>query len=178
MALQKKIYCIYQLNQYEISWDKYCQLYPSWDEACYLDSGSRKRQGRFCLSHRNRKQEACHKRTAPTLSCSLSQFICWLKTCREEKKGRVSEGSTETAASEQRVGERLNTIPATHTNAGCVRWGEMAQWVKSLVFKPLDLNSIPTWWEHKSNFDTLSTGVSQYTNIYIGVRQHTINYTL
>lgn len=29
MALQKKIYCIYQLNQYEISWDKYCQLYPS-----------------------------------------------------------------------------------------------------------------------------------------------------
>lgn len=155
MALQKKIYCIYQLNQYEISWDKYCQLYPSWDEACYLDSGSRKRQGHFGLTHRNRKQDLLQE------DCTYPQLLSFTihlltQNLQKREKGesvRRLYGNSSIKARDWGVAQHDSCNP--HKCWLCAwRWGGSADKVTCLQASGPELNP------HQSNSDTLFTGVS------------------
>lgn len=88
MALQKEIYCIYQPNQYQISWDKYFQRSQAGDGACSLEPRVLGETGTFFAYHTETESRKCSQAGAPTLSCSLSQFIC----CLETYKGKGREG--------------------------------------------------------------------------------------
>lgn len=94
MALQKEIYCIYQPNQYQISWDKYFQCSQAADQAHYLEPRVLGETRTFLLITQKRKAGSVRTQVHLPLAALCHNSSAVLKpTKKRKKRGWKSEGS-------------------------------------------------------------------------------------
>lgn len=91
MALQKEIYCIYQPNQYQISWDKYFQRYQAADEARYLEPCVLGETRKFLLITQKRKAGSVPKQVHLPLAALCHNSSAVLKSTKKRKRGGGSQ---------------------------------------------------------------------------------------